>query len=483
MLPHLMQLNSVMQAITAGGVVQLEYSCYGQKYDMYKVKDALEERGYNVLGKGYFSVVVSTLESEMRNTVIKIGGCVSDAWLAFAVYAMNNPAPWLPVIHSIHMNKTFYVVEMEKLSSIKLTGSKYDFMNELRTKCVQENPAVKGQYVFEKTAICWHLRGPSMSGMQNALGEINDMHDENYMWRDDQLVLTDPYHKTEAKLPKAPLSEWSTVRVQYEDYRAELPNTGEVSTVGREAEVQSLREQPVDDAAQRLEADMGVLPQVREDLPVGPIGFVEYGGVGPVRTAGPKPEDDKRPFRLRTGIQGRRADILVVDDLAPAWGDFARVEKNVLAWMDEEVRAGRVARVHDSFVFNRDAGVKGAATKPESEVHNGQPIPEYCRVPKQAREGKPDEDGRARPPVRRGFRGGRIVVHKSRRVCADRELAWDWARIGEIGQDHIRRVEAEWEAVAMRALVGPGQGRAEWKQEAPEKPVFNGARVLNNFLA
>ncbi|QIG73119.1 putative protein kinase protein [Rhizobium phage RHph_N37] len=483
MLPHLMQLNSVMQAITAGGVVKLEDTCYGQKYDMYNVRDALVERGYNVLGKGHFSVVVSTLESEMRNTVIKIGGCIRDAWLAFAVYAMNNPAPWLPVIHSIHMNKTFYVVEMEKLNSNKLTGCKYDYMQELRTKCVQENPAALGRYVSDRDAICWSLRGSAMTSMKEILGEINDLHGDNYMWRDDQLVLTDPYSSTTANLPRAPLSEWTTIQVQHEDYRAELSPVSEVSTIRREEEVQSLWDKPIDDAAQRPEQGVGILPQVQREVPQWPFIPFEPRRFAAVRTARLNPEDDKRPFRLRTGVHGFRADKLIVDDLVAKGWDFGFAEKHVRAWLEQEVGAGRVARVHDCFVFDRDFGTKSTTAKPESEVHNGQPIPEYCRIPKQARKGKPDEDGRAKPPVRHGFRGGRIVVHKSRRVCADRQLAWDGDRFREIRQDHLNRVEAEWEAIAMRALVGPRQGGAEGKPEAVAKFVPNGPRMRNHWLA
>ncbi|QIG73177.1 putative protein kinase protein [Rhizobium phage RHph_I40] len=484
MLPHLMQLNSVMQAIVAGGVVMPEWSMYGDKYDMYEVRQALQDRGYNVLGRGHFSVVVSTLESEMRNTVIKIGGCVGDAWLAFAVFAMNNPAPWLPVIHSIHMNKTFYIVEMEKLSSVKASlPDATAFIHNLRTRCVQENPAALGAYVSNSDAIRWHLRGETMINMQHALGQINDLHGENYMWRDDQLVLTDPYSRTDAKLPKAPEDAWATVEVMHEDYRAELCAIVEELTPRREEEVQPLREQSVDDFAQQLEQGMGLLPQVRKDFFHWQVFPHKFRRLTEVRAARLNPEDDKRPFRYRTGVRGFRADKFIVDDVAAQGWHIGAAEKHLQAWLEQEAGAGRVARVHDEFIINRDLGPKSPAPEPAAEVYNGQPIPEYGRIPQQARKGKLDEDGRAKPAVRSGFRRGRLIMHKSRRVCTDRELARDGAWIGKIRQDNIDRYEAKREAAALWAMARPGQGRAEGQPEAPKKLKFNGLRVLDYFIA
>ena len=81
--------------------------------------EILAGRGSALLGAGGFSVVVA--DPECPRTAIKIGPSLSDAWPAWAAFAIEHPGPHVPVVHSLRWiwsrsgAPLFYVAEVERL--------------------------------------------------------------------------------------------------------------------------------------------------------------------------------------------------------------------------------------------------------------------------------------------------------------------------------------------------------------------------------
>ncbi len=81
--------------------------------------DILAGRGSALLGAGGFSIVVA--DPECPRTAIKIGPSLSDAWPAWAAFALEHPGPHVPVVHSLRWiwsrsgAPLFYVAEVERL--------------------------------------------------------------------------------------------------------------------------------------------------------------------------------------------------------------------------------------------------------------------------------------------------------------------------------------------------------------------------------
>lgn len=81
--------------------------------------DILAGRGSALLGAGGFSIVVA--DPECPRTAVKIGPSLSDAWPAWAAFAVDRPGPHVPVIHSLRWiwsrsgTPLFYVAELERL--------------------------------------------------------------------------------------------------------------------------------------------------------------------------------------------------------------------------------------------------------------------------------------------------------------------------------------------------------------------------------
>ncbi len=81
--------------------------------------DILAGRGSALLGAGGFSIVVA--DPECPRTAIKIGPSLSDAWPAWAAFAVDHPGPHVPVVHSLRWiwsrsgAPLFYVAEVERL--------------------------------------------------------------------------------------------------------------------------------------------------------------------------------------------------------------------------------------------------------------------------------------------------------------------------------------------------------------------------------
>ena len=72
-----------------------------------------------LLGAGGFSIVVA--DPDCPHTAIKVGPSLSDPWPAWAEFALLNPGPHVPAVHSLRWlwsrsgTPLFYVAEMERL--------------------------------------------------------------------------------------------------------------------------------------------------------------------------------------------------------------------------------------------------------------------------------------------------------------------------------------------------------------------------------
>jgi hypothetical protein len=138
-------------------------------------------------GSGLYSEV---FDGPIPGTVIKHGKDLEgDAWVIWAAYCMSygQPDPFMPVIHALHIdceNLEFWAV-MEKLEP---TEGVYDERPRWSGTTNSTPRCIPSDIV---SAFKFHWRE-----LHKAMGHDRafylDAHAENWMWRGDQLVLTDP---------------------------------------------------------------------------------------------------------------------------------------------------------------------------------------------------------------------------------------------------------------------------------------------------
>ena len=151
--------------------------------------EILAGRGSALLGAGGFSVVVA--DPECPRTAIKIGPSLSDAWPAWAAFALDNPGPHVPVVHSLRWiwsrsgAPLFYVAEVERLQPTDAARAWLADCPEGRRM-----PCALAAYLDDThPGIAALLRAARRAFPAGTF----DMGPDNWMERDDgTLVLTDP---------------------------------------------------------------------------------------------------------------------------------------------------------------------------------------------------------------------------------------------------------------------------------------------------
>jgi hypothetical protein len=161
-----------------------------------------ENLGLEVLGYGAFGATV-----DAEDVVIKFFDACDHAYLSFVDFCEKVESPYLPKIFwDMRLSKTLHVVVMEKLDSVDIFGDHH--MHRQMERC----RAKAGRYRFAKYALLprnllavldlmeEHLRDENRRiDEENARGGTCywhggwDLHDGNFMRRDNQLVITDPW--------------------------------------------------------------------------------------------------------------------------------------------------------------------------------------------------------------------------------------------------------------------------------------------------
>lgn len=373
--------------------------CTGDGYGYSAGSKLLTDYGYTKLGSGHFSAVIAH-PTEPSSKVVKIGMSIEDSWLGFAMYCKENPAPYLPVIEEIILFPKHYVAIMERLDP--LNGKQQSEWNDGRHKrgdganCVARIP--ESAAMFERLAN----------------GRI-DMHADNVMWRGEQLVIIDPF--AQVKVPGYEHEEFvpkfgrAWLFTELDKRKAQeheaLATTGARITARGEAKDHALWELPKHDHIAEPARMAGVLPQMQRERIRGNW-FVEPRRLGDVFEAKLHHKAGIPTLRLQSGFRGRRADFLIVDDLAPDGRDRRGAAAEVFAGMEQKVRQGRVADMDfgwlerralahaaamwgPNFVhaldaaqireFGRAIAEKAAPVRQEPEVRDGPRKPRAGRLP------------------------------------------------------------------------------------------------------
>lgn len=263
----------------------------------------------------------------------------------------------------------------------------------------------------------------------------------------------------------------------HEDNRGELRNASEEPHSERQEKVRPLWLKSVYDAVQQRDEDYSVLSQVRGTIPLAEGGTYTARLSSGVPTPNYIHTYDAATLRQLHGIQGRRADFVIVDDVAVEGWDFSDIERRVLASMVEELWSGIAAGV---LLDGRDyrSSLARPAPAAEAEVFDGLSIAEYFRVPEQTKPGEVPKCGPKSVPVRRGNRGGRAKRDTRRGVHTDGKSA----RYDSIARKARACVATQYglPTAACRAVAGPGSG---WCSRECKTATYAGLvwpRVRNN---
>lgn len=445
------------------------------------------EFGYKPLGSGHYSVAMEHPD-KTRDTVIKIGRDPTDSWLAFAVYAMCNPAPVFPTIISIKLYSRFYIVEMEKL-----TATPSHIHTEFRDKWVMSKDIAYEWWKEQLTASDLE----AVRSMEQVLGRPNDVHPGNVMYRGEQAVLIDPYAdaaggcppKVKRYMPK--LHDTSNPRasqeVDQEHARdiAELATAGADFKAGAQEEVPTLREQPIMHFGAHAQRMAWLLPPLPRNSMVPKGAAARLSELARMAPNFVHAYDARAANRLQEAVRDwpARADQLIgrhiFVGMAPKRRDNFTIEGAIQHRMVGPAAPRHIANIRPMFhefpkfakhFFDFDGNIV-PETVPfgqPSQVPDTSPIPAELNIQLQARAGHlPKQHGRQPVQVRRDSSRGRIVCHKSRGVSADDELARDKP---ERGKDRVTASEIRDRQAAYRDMARPGQG-------GPERHEFAGKRA------
>jgi len=156
-----------------------------------KLKTQPETLCHGSGSNGHFSRVY---EGPIPNTVVKVGRTNDDGWLFWAAYVMTfqNPTPYMPRILALHIDErtnSFQAI-LEALTPTQRPGLPSccgEFPDVISgVKAMQNVPAV--------VALSVRMHLEAIQRITSDLAPFFfDAHVLNWMMRDDQIVLTDPF--------------------------------------------------------------------------------------------------------------------------------------------------------------------------------------------------------------------------------------------------------------------------------------------------
>ena len=245
---------------------------------LWNIGDKLSSNyGFKNLGKGASCYAFE--HPANNNKVVRISGAaLSDAWLSFSLYVRENPSPIFPVIYAQRVVSTNLVITiMERLEcdehnlgicDARRLGGRYS-LNTTDSML---------KYVFQEH---WF----DVRKLITTLGDWDDLHGGNIMYRNGRPVLSDPYYDIKElhkyKVHKNQISPSVNLEVITHAERLQdaalLAQLREVPTVRLKAEDQVLRRESELACKPRPERVQGALlpwePRLRGLRPAWHIDF------------------------------------------------------------------------------------------------------------------------------------------------------------------------------------------------------------------
>ena len=195
-------LNTILDGIIATlRNTVVVYRGYNSKVNTTPVTKALEKHhDMRELGQGHFSIVFSC--PEYNHLAIKVGlGAdhsgvpLTDDWLRFSLYCMQNPAAHLPEIHRLHVDDAFYIAVVEQYKRFK--GCATEDQSLWRKSFMYGAWGFWPQWEYDfRTGNPELLRAFDLGvQLQAAFPNADvDMHEGNFMLGEDgRVICTDPF--------------------------------------------------------------------------------------------------------------------------------------------------------------------------------------------------------------------------------------------------------------------------------------------------
>ena len=199
-------MNTILDSIiaTLRSTVQVDEVGARSKLNTNPVIEALGQYDMRELGQGHFSIVFSC--PEYNHLAIKVGlgadHCgkpLTDDWLRFGLYCMQNPERWLPEIHRLHVDDKFYVAVLEQYKPYHgCANDRQEQWSDAFRNGIYQTPVRRGwgrrsdNYSDDP-----YLQAAYVAGNQLRAAFPNaetDLHSENFMLGEDgRVICTDPF--------------------------------------------------------------------------------------------------------------------------------------------------------------------------------------------------------------------------------------------------------------------------------------------------
>jgi hypothetical protein len=190
----------------------------------FNIIKSLTRRGNALLGAGCYA---SAISSKNPNQVIKIGNCMTDPWLDYyhGIVKPNQSNPHVPQVTYFMCDEehSFYVCIMERLEEFNTNIYNKNNLTEL-CKDYTSHMITREEFVQQAQKYVSAIPCPDM--LANLLDKIHedtdvydhdegqegdtrrlDMHSGNFMFRNDVLVVTDPWCEVDMT-DNVDVSEW-----------------------------------------------------------------------------------------------------------------------------------------------------------------------------------------------------------------------------------------------------------------------------------
>jgi len=181
-------------------------------------------KGSSLIGCGSYAAVLS--HSNM-NRVIKLGNNIYDPWLDYyrLIVKPNQNNAYVPQVHSLHYDaeNSFYIAIMERLQPLTNYNAATlceEFVQTLIDERQFIEQAADIPEIHDANALLQilhkikDLTDYAHKGIDDEPGRTLDMHPGNFMLRNNQLVITDPWCDSDMS-DIQDFSEWAEQVMHY----------------------------------------------------------------------------------------------------------------------------------------------------------------------------------------------------------------------------------------------------------------------------